>query len=95
MIVSRLIRFLIFVLFTVAPWDLSAATTKVVLTAERLLDVKSGQLISPGVLVVEGSRIIEINPDTLPDGVEVLALGDATLLKKGPDTFNKTQKEYG
>jgi imidazolonepropionase-like amidohydrolase len=36
--------------------------------------------MSPGVLVVEGSRIIEINPDTLPDGVEVLALEDATLL---------------
>jgi len=34
MIVNRLICFLIFVLFTVAPWDLPAATSKVVLTAE-------------------------------------------------------------
>jgi imidazolonepropionase-like amidohydrolase len=52
----------------------------VVLRADRLLDVDARALVEPGVLVVEGDRIRDVSPGSLPDDAEVVELGDVTLL---------------
>jgi len=52
-----------------------------VLKAARLFDGRSDTLVTPGVVVVTGDRIVGVGPQaTLPAAAEVLDLGDATLL---------------
>lgn len=51
-----------------------------VLRADRMLDVESGDVISPAVLVIEGDRIRAVNPEAVPEGGESIDLGDVTLL---------------
>ena len=53
----------------------------IVLRAARLLEVKSGRLVTPGEVLVQGERIVEVG--TLvrhPAGAEVIDLGERTLL---------------
>jgi len=53
----------------------------VVLHAARLLDVASGQVVTPGEVLVRGERIVEAGARvTHPAGAEVIDLGDKTLL---------------
>jgi imidazolonepropionase-like amidohydrolase len=52
----------------------------VVLKAARLFDGRADALASPGVVVVEGKAIKSVGTDvSVPDGAEVIDLGDATL----------------
>jgi len=51
-----------------------------VLRAERMLDVDSGKIVSPAVLIVEGDRIVSIDPADAPEEAETIDLGDVTLL---------------
>lgn len=62
------------------------AADRVVVTADRMLDVESGRLVRPAVVVVEGSRIVAVNPPQLPEGAKTIALGDVTLLPGLIDT---------
>jgi imidazolonepropionase-like amidohydrolase len=53
----------------------------VVLHAARLLDVVTGTVKAPGEILVRGDRIVEVGAKvTRPNGVEVLDLGDKTLM---------------
>src|ERR1700691_4548433 len=53
----------------------------IVLHAARLLDIKSGHLVKPGELLIEGERIVEAGSSVKrPTGAEVIDLGDATLM---------------
>jgi len=53
----------------------------IVVKAARMFDGKANALISPGVVVVEESRIVDLGASArLPAGAEVIDLGDATLL---------------
>ena len=52
-----------------------------VLHAARLLDVGAGKVVSPGEVLVEGNKIVEVGASvTHPAGAEVIDLGDATLM---------------
>jgi imidazolonepropionase-like amidohydrolase len=50
------------------------------LRSARLLDVEKGELIAPGELLVDGDRIVEVGPRSVPSDAVVLDLGDLTLL---------------
>ncbi len=50
------------------------------LRSAAMLDVDSGELIEPGSVLVEGERIVELSPRSVPDDAVVLDLGDLTLL---------------
>ena len=50
------------------------------LRSARMFDVDAGELVEPGELLVEGDRIVEVSPSSVPDGAEVVDLGDVTLL---------------
>ena len=70
---------------TSTPYARSQTTTApghaVVLHAARLLDVKNGRLVKPGEVLVEGERIVEVGSGVKrPAGVEVIDLGDRTLM---------------
>lgn len=55
------------------------AQTTVILAA-RAIDVTTGKVISPASIVVEGNRIVAVNPEMLPPDAETIDLGDRTLL---------------
>jgi imidazolonepropionase-like amidohydrolase len=52
----------------------------VVIEADSYLDVVSGRIVSPAVIVVEGERIAAINPAARPAGAKTIALAGHTLL---------------
>lgn len=53
----------------------------IVLHAARLLDVKSGRIVKPGEVLVEGERIVEVGSSVKrPAGAEIIDLGDRTLM---------------
>jgi imidazolonepropionase-like amidohydrolase len=57
------------------------AVRPIVLHAAHLLDVESGKMLTPGEVRVEGGRIVDVGPGlSHPLGVNVIDLGDATLL---------------
>ncbi len=59
----------------------SVAPRTTLLRAAHLLDVKNGRIISPGEVLVQGERIVEAGPTVKhPPGVQVVDLGDRTLL---------------
>jgi imidazolonepropionase-like amidohydrolase len=59
----------------------SATPHAIVLRAARLLDIKSGRIVKPGEVLVEGERIVEVGSAVKhPAGAEVIDLGDRTLL---------------
>jgi len=91
-----------------APYDgrgQKPAEKSYVLKAARLFDGKSDTLISPGMVVVTAGRIVGVgSPVSIPDGAEVIDLGDATLLPglidahthltfPYSDDYNRTQLE--
>jgi imidazolonepropionase-like amidohydrolase len=45
-----------------------------------MLDVVTGKIVQPAVVITSGDRIAAINPATIPDAATVIDLGDATLL---------------
>jgi imidazolonepropionase-like amidohydrolase len=54
----------------------------VLVRAARVLDVDAGRYVEPGTVLVEDGRIsaVGVAASTAPDGVELLDLGDVTLL---------------
>jgi imidazolonepropionase-like amidohydrolase len=51
-----------------------------ILRAERWVDIEAGEVRSPAVVVVEGNKIVEVNPTKLPADAREIRLGDVTLL---------------
>ncbi|MET0814534.1 MAG: amidohydrolase family protein, partial [Pseudoxanthomonas sp.] len=57
------------------------APSVTVLKAAHLFDGRSGQLASPGVVVVSGKKIVAVGADAdIPPGAKVIELGEATLV---------------
>ena len=74
---TRIIRIAILALAVAT--SVSADDTLVV-RAARYLDVESGELISPATIVVSGEWIGSVNDGPPPAGVQVIDLGEMTLL---------------
>jgi imidazolonepropionase-like amidohydrolase len=59
----------------------NAPPQPIVLRAARLLDIKTGRILKPGEVLVQGERIVEAGTSVKhPAGAEVIDLGDRTLL---------------
>jgi imidazolonepropionase-like amidohydrolase len=68
-------------LLAAAAQSQAAPAHAVVLHASRLLDIKNGRLVTPGEVLVQGERIVEVGATVRhPAGAEVIDLGDRTLL---------------
>jgi imidazolonepropionase-like amidohydrolase len=57
-----------------------AQSQTLVIRAARMIDVISGRTLDNPVIVVDGDRIIAVNPPTPPQNARTLDLGDVTLL---------------
>jgi imidazolonepropionase-like amidohydrolase len=58
-----------------------AVAHPIVLHAARLLDIKTGHMVTPGEILVQGEQIVEVGTTVKrPAGVEVIDLGDRTVL---------------
>ena len=75
---------LVVVVASVTPWAQSPAPQPpktVVIKAARMFDGTSDRLLSPAVVVVEASKIVQVGTAApLPSAAQVIDLGDATLL---------------
>src|SRR6266704_1449728 len=82
MITCRLRIVFLLVFAVTAGWaQTSKPSHAIVLHAARLLDVESGRVLSPGEVLVQGERIVEVGPTVKhPAGAEIIDLGDRTLL---------------
>ncbi|HXV39428.1 MAG TPA: amidohydrolase family protein [Steroidobacteraceae bacterium] len=58
----------------------AAGAETIVLKADRYLDVVAGRHVAPAVIVVEGARIVAVNPAAAPAGARVIELPGHTLL---------------
>jgi imidazolonepropionase-like amidohydrolase len=61
-------------------------STKTILRAKRMLDVKSGKIIADPVLLIDGTNISAVQPKDLPSDATTIDLGDMTLLPGLIDT---------
>jgi imidazolonepropionase-like amidohydrolase len=73
----------------------SAQDAPTLLRAARLLDVRSGRVISNASVLIEGDRIRAINPATPPAHARVIDLGDVTLLPGFIDAHTHLSGEIG
>ena len=72
-----LLRFLPALLLAAAAFGQSP----IVIRAARLLDVETGKMLTPGEVLVQGDRIVEVGSAVNhPSGAETIDLGDRTLL---------------
>lgn len=79
--------------FILAP---AAHARPMVLKSARLFDGKSATLTTPGVVVVDGGKIVGVGPSAaLPADAEVLDFGDATLSPGFIDAHTHITKERG
>ena len=70
-----------FALGLLAAFVATASAQTIVLKADRLFDSVSGTVVEHGGVVVAGGKIQSVGANaTIPDGAQVIDLGDATLL---------------
>lgn len=71
---------ILLVVFCATGWG-QTTPRPIVLHAARLLDVEVGKIVSPGEVLVQGERIIEVGTSVKrPADAEVIDLGDSTLM---------------
>ena len=80
-ILVSLALFLLTLFLNAAGQSQAAPSHPIVLHAARLLDVKTGRMVKPAEILVQGERIDEVGTSVKhPAGAEVIDLGDRTLL---------------
>ncbi|HEV3079416.1 MAG TPA: amidohydrolase family protein [Gemmataceae bacterium] len=81
----RLFTSLFLALFSIAQAAAQSSTAVTLLKAGRLLDPRTGNVLSPAAVLIEDGKIKEVGPPSrvqanAPAGVKTIDLGDATLL---------------
>ena len=76
----------VFSLFFAVTLPAPAKAQTTVLRAQRMIDVRSGQILSPASIVVSNGYISAVNPPSIPAGAAIVDLGNVTLLPGFIDT---------
>ncbi len=58
----------------------SAVAQTQILRAAQMVDVRSGEIIRPANIVLDGDKILAVNPGVLPEDIPITDLGDVTLM---------------
>ena len=70
------------------------ASELLIVKASHYVDVVSGKLISPSVILIQDDQIAAINPEILPSDSDVIDLGDSTLLPGMMDMHSHVTLDY-
>src|SRR5436309_11658584 len=90
----RIFLRLVIILFSLAVGARAADQTNV-LKAARMFDGKSKALVQNGIVIVQGDKIVNIGSNlSVPDGVRVIDLGDATLSPGFMDAHTHLTLDY-
>ncbi len=86
-------------LFTVSVLLVNAqnqrSTDRIAVTAKRMIDVRSGKEISDVVILIEKNKITGVGSNLkIPDSVQIIALGDITLLPGLIDAHTHLLHQY-
>ena len=73
---------------------LAAQNSTYVVKAARLFDSSTGKVVTPGVVVVAGGKIVSVGDASAPAGATVIDLGDATLLPGFIDAHTHITMDY-
>ncbi len=72
-----------------------AAADPIVVKASRMFDGKSDRVVSPGLVVVDGGKIVGVGDSAkIPAGAQTIDLGDATLLPGFMDAHTHLSDPY-
>lgn len=71
---------LLSLVFPLLSAPLPAQEQPLVIRAARMLDVSAGRMVTGATVVVQGDRIIAVNPAAPPSGARTIDLGDVTLM---------------
>ena len=80
---TTLLVLVIAVLVSTTQLDAQPAASLTVIKVSRLLDPRSGDVLAPAVVLIEGDKIKQVGPASqisVPAGAKVIDLGKATLL---------------
>src|SRR5438067_6752649 len=73
----------------------AADQTTIVLKAARMFDGKSNTLVQNAVVIVQGDKIVDVGANLpVPDGAQVIDLGDATLSPGFMDAHTHITLDY-
>lgn len=67
-------------LFSLCLFTVSLNAQTKLIKADSYLDVRTGQLVKPANILIDGEKIRSINPKSIPDNVEVIDLSGQILL---------------
>jgi len=71
------------------------STDRIAVTAKRMIDVRSGKEISDIVILIEKNKITEVGTNLkIPDSVQIIALGDVTVLPGLIDAHTHLLHQY-
>ena len=90
----KLMQLLLMLVFAVAASNAHTKAGSQIISAARMLDVTSGKMISPAVIVVRDGLIESINPEDTPTDLPVTDLGDLTLLPGFMDMHTHVTLDY-
>jgi imidazolonepropionase-like amidohydrolase len=86
-------------LFSLSTFFVNAQNNKsidrICITAKRMIDIRTGKEIHDVVILIEKNKIIDLGSNlTLPDSVQIIALGDVTLLPGLIDAHTHLLHQY-
>jgi len=76
-----------------APAEQVEAET-ILLRADRMVDVVTGDIIAPANVIIEDGFIKSVNPASVPDGIKIIDLGDRTMLPGLMDMHTHLTGDY-
>jgi len=88
------IMLILIILLQLAATNKISASDLLVIKALNYLDVASGKIISPAVILIQDDKIKAINPEKLPGNANVIDLGDNTLLPGIMDMHSHVTLDY-
>jgi imidazolonepropionase-like amidohydrolase len=75
-------------------FNCNASTKLKLIKAKGYIDVVSGQLISPAILVIDNGKISDINPTVIPSDIDIIDLEDRILLPGMMDMHTHVTGDY-
>jgi len=82
-------------LLLMLPAEAQKSSERIAVTAKRMIDVRSGKEITDAVVLIEKNKIVNVGSGlSIPDSVQVIALGDVTLLPGLIDAHTHLLHQY-